>query len=146
QKIKYKPIAVSAAFHSPLMEPAVKQLQKALSELDLERPSTAVYSNTLAKEYPAKPEQISNLLCEQLVKSVEFQKEIEQMYEAGARYFIECGPGTVLSGLVDDILEGKEHWALSVERSGKHGVTQLQNLLAQLFVSGIELELNKLYR
>lgn len=145
-KVKSKPIAVSAAFHSPLMEPALKQLSKALLDLHLQKPELTVYSNTLAKPYPSKPEQIASLLCEHLVKPVEFQQEIEKMYEAGARIFIECGPGTVLTGLVNDILEGKEHLSLSLERNGKNGITQLQHLLAQAYVAGLEPDFGKLYR
>ncbi len=145
-KIKFKPIAVSAAFHSPLMKPAVKPLSEALAKVRFSKPQTTVYSNTLAAEYPNNPSEISALLCEHLVKPVEFQRQIEHMHKAGARVFIECGPGSVLSGLVDDILEGKEHYAISLERSGKHGITQIQHLLAQVFVLGIDSDLSKLYR
>ena len=145
-KVKTRPIAVSAAFHSPLMEPAQKQLSKALHELQLHKATVPVYSNTLAKPYPVKTSEIASLLSEHLVKPVEFQKQIEEMYEAGARIFIECGPGSILSSLVDDILEGKEHLALSLERNGKNGITQLEQLLAQAFVAGLEPDFGKLYK
>ena len=146
KKLKSKPIAVSAAFHSPLMEPALKQLSKALLDLHFERPRIPVYSNTLAKPYPNKPEQMASLLCEHLVKPVEFQQQIEQMHESGARIFVECGPGTVLTGLVSDILAGKDHLAISLERNGKHGITQLQFLLAQVITAGLDVDLAKLYK
>lgn len=145
-KVKSKPIAVSAAFHSPLMEPALKALSKALVDVHLENPSIPVYSNTLAKPYPSKPEQIASLLCDHLVKPVEFQQMIEQMYEAGARIFVECGPGTVLTGLVSDILDGKEYITLSLERNGKHGITQLQHLIAQALIAGVDVDQSKLYK
>ena len=145
-KIKAKPIAVSAAFHSPLMHSALRELSQALLQVTLKKANITVFSNTLATPYPTASAKIASLLCEHLVKPVEFQAEIENMYEAGARIFIECGPGSVLSGLVDDILEGKEHLTLSLERNGKHGVTQLQNLLAQAFVAGLDVDFGRLYK
>lgn len=145
-KVKSKPIAVSAAFHSPLMEPALKALSKAIVDVTLHAPEIPVYSNTLAKPYPSKPEQIASLLCDHLVKPVEFQQMVEQMYEAGARIFVECGPGTVLTGLVSDILDGKEHLTLSLERNGKHGITQLQHLIAQALIAGVDADQSKLYK
>ncbi len=145
-KVKSKPIAVSAAFHSPLMQPALRELSQALLQFTLKKPQLTVFSNTLAKPYPTELGQIASLLCEHLVKPVEFQAEIEQMHEAGARVFIECGPGSVLTGLVDDILEGKEHLTLSIERNGKHGVTQLQNLLAYAFIAGLDVDFGRLYK
>ncbi len=144
-KISAKEIAVSAAFHSPLMKPAVKELSRALADLQLRKPQLPVYSNTSCKPYPEKPAEIASLLLEHLVEAVDFQKEIEEIYDAGARIFIECGPSAVLTGLVSDILQNKEHLALSLDRHGKHGITQLQFLLAQAFVSGLEPELGKLY-
>jgi acyl transferase domain-containing protein/NADP-dependent 3-hydroxy acid dehydrogenase YdfG len=145
-KIKSKPIAVSAAFHSPLMEPALKELSEALLKVNVRRAQTPVFSNTLAGPYPQEPNEIVSLLCEHLVKPVEFQRQIERMYEAGARIFIECGPGAVLSSLVDDILEGKEHLCLPLERSTRNGITQLQFVLAQAFVSGLPVDFSKLYK
>lgn len=145
-KVKSKPIAVSAAFHSPLMQPAVRELSQALLQIQLNTAKVEVYSNTLAKPYPHEAGQIASLLCEHLVKPVEFQAQIEKMYEDGARTFIECGPNSVLTGLVSDILAGKPHLTLSLERNGRHGITQLQNMLAAAFVAGLEPDLGRLYK
>lgn len=145
-KIAYQPIAVSAAFHSPFMAPLKQELSQALGRIRFRAPSLKVYSNTTSRPYSVDPSSIPALLSEHLVKPVEFQAQIEEMYAAGARIFIECGPGTVLSNLVADILPGKEHLAVSLERNGRHGITQLQMLLGQLHTYGLDLNFSRLFK
>ena len=140
-----KPIAVSAAFHSPYMEPARKVLQQALTNVRFSKPQIPVYSNTDCKPYGGE-ESVSERLCQHLVKPVKFMQQILSMHEDGARVFIECGPGAVLSNLVGTILESKPHLAIPADRSGRNGVTQLQHLLAQLIVLQKPLSLTALYR
>ena len=57
------------------------------------------------------------LLADQLVRPVEFVKQIEAMYASGARTFLEVGPGSRLTKLVQAILEKKEHTAIALDAS-----------------------------
>ena len=68
------------------------------------------------------------------------------MYADGARIFVEVGPGLVLSNLVDNILGDKAHTAISLDRPGRHGITQLQHLLARLISMGVTVNLGLLYK
>lgn len=144
-KLATRPIAVSAAFHSPLMEQAAQKLLTILSKEQFKTPAETVFSNTLAKPYPEDASTHGKLLSEHLVSPVKFQQQVEAMYEAGARVFVEVGPGTILTNLIDDILEGKPHLCISVERAGRHGITQLQHLLGTLAAHGYALNLAPLY-
>ncbi len=145
QGLPCRAIAVSAAFHSPLMEPAQGQLLKALLEVPFKQPSLPVYSNTDAKQYTESADKIAAKLVTHLVSPVDFAAEIETMYEHGARTFVEVGPGNILTGLVDTILADKPHLAVSVDRNGRPGVVQLVHALGQLFSGGVRLDIGRLF-
>ena len=63
-------------------------------------PQIDVYGNADATPYPAEAAQIRRRLGSQLLTPVRFADQIEAMYEAGVRTFIEVGAGSVLTGLV----------------------------------------------
>ncbi|MBY0550856.1 MAG: SDR family NAD(P)-dependent oxidoreductase [Candidatus Obscuribacterales bacterium] len=143
--LKARPIAVSAAFHSPLMEPVKADLFAELTLVDFGAAKTPVYSNTTTETYPEDTEEFAALLARHLVEPVRFQDEIERMHSDGIEVFIECGPGSVLTGLVNDILTDRPHLTVSIDRHGRHGVLQLLHTLATLASAGIELDLQRLY-
>lgn len=95
-------LPVGGAFHSPLMEPARKDLEKAILETEMKSPSCPVYQN-----YTAKPsmevEEIRQNLALQLTGAVRWTQSVQQMVADGATHFSELGPGKVLQGLVQKI-------------------------------------------
>ena len=143
--IRVRPIPVACAFHSPLVAPAQERLAEALSEMELQEPRLTVFSNTTAGPYPDEPHEISELLSVQLGKPVRFVEEIEAMYEAGARLFVEVGPGKVLTGLTDQILEGRAHAVIATDLKDRHGLTQLQHAVGQLAAHGVPVRLDALF-
>jgi len=145
RKIGFHPIAVSCAFHSPLVAQAKDALARFLESVDIEIPRIPVYSNTTADRYPEDAGEIRRILAEQLAHPVEFQSEIEAMYQAGIRIFLEVGPRSVLTTLVTQILVGRPHLALSCDAGHRPGLTQLQHVLAQLAVAGVDINLDPLF-
>ena len=93
------PLVVGGAFHSPLMEYASEGLQKALAEVEIRLASMPVYSNVLAKPV-TQPDEIKQLLAEQLTSPVRWVEIVESMIQDGATEFHEVGPGSVLTGLL----------------------------------------------
>ncbi len=75
-----------------------------------------------------------------MLQPVRFSDEIEQIYQAGGRVFVECGPRDVLTRLVDTILGERPHIAVALnpQREGD-GDRQLRQALAQLMVAGLAL-------
>lgn len=146
QGVNAKIIPVACAFHSPLVAAAQSRLAEFLSKAELREPQLQVYSNTTAAPYPQTTHEIANRLVEHLVKPVEFAREIEAMYEAGARIFVEVGPRGVLTNLVDQILSNRPKLAVASNQNGKPGLTQLLHLFGQLMAQGCELNLDRLYR
>lgn len=96
------PLPVSGAFHSPLMEPAKKELEQAIEATHFYPPSCAVYQNVVAKGVISKDEIKQNLI-DQLTGAVRWTQCVQAMVADGAGRFVEIGPGKVLQGLVQKI-------------------------------------------
>ncbi len=101
------PLAVSGAFHSPLMEPARVELGKAIEETKIVEPICPIYQNVSAQAV-TDPETIKKNLLAQLTSPVRWTQSVRNMLADGADYFMEIGPGTVLQGLVKRISAGTE--------------------------------------
>lgn len=101
------PLAVSGAFHSPLMEPARIELGKAIEETRIVEPICPIYQNVTAKAV-TDPQTIKKNLLAQLTSPVRWTQSVRNMLADGADYFMEIGPGTVLQGLVKRISAGTE--------------------------------------
>lgn len=101
------PLAVSGAFHSPLMEPARVELGKAIEETRIVEPICPIYQNVSAQAV-TDPQTIKKNLLAQLTSPVRWTQSVRNMLADGADYFMEIGPGTVLQGLVKRISAGNE--------------------------------------
>ncbi len=96
------PLPVGGAFHSPLMEPARKELEEAIMNTQFSNPICPVYQNATA--LPATDiEVIKENLIAQLTAPVKWTQSVQKMIADGATEFIESGPGKVLQGLVKKI-------------------------------------------
>lgn len=101
------PLAVSGAFHSPLMEPARIELGKAIEETRIVEPICPIYQNVSAQAV-TDPQTIKKNLLAHLTSPVRWTQSVRNMLADGADYFMEIGPGTVLQGLVKRISAGTE--------------------------------------
>ena len=93
------PLAVSGAFHSPLMEPARVELAEAIEKTTFNAPKCPVYQNVSAQA-ETDPQTIKSNLLKQLTSPVRWTQSVKAMVADGAGYFMEIGPGAVLQGLV----------------------------------------------
>jgi len=96
------PLKVGGAFHSPLMEPARKELAAAIEATHFNVPVCPVYQNVNAKRV-TDPAEIKENLVKQLTSPVRWTQIAQAMITDGARTFIEVGPGSVLQGLVKKV-------------------------------------------
>lgn len=96
------PLSVSGAFHSPLMQPAKEELEKAIDGTVFSTPVCPVYQNVDAKPHTV-PEEIKANLIAQLTAPVRWTPTIINMINDGATEFTECGPGSVQQGLISKI-------------------------------------------
>ena len=95
-------LPVGGAFHSPLMEPARKQLADAINQTLFTKPSCPIYQNVTAQPTQDAGVIKDNLIA-QLTGPVRWTQTIRAMHDDGATHFVECGPGKVLQGLIRKI-------------------------------------------
>jgi [acyl-carrier-protein] S-malonyltransferase len=110
-------LAVSGAFHSPLMEFAVPGLKEGLAKTAIKAPSVPLISNVEAKPV-SDAEAIRGLLLRQLTSPVRWVESMQQALSLDAKEAYEVGPGKVLMGLARGIsrdmkvtpVENPEDW------------------------------------
>ena len=96
------PLKVGGAFHSPLMQPAKEELQKAIEATEFSAPKCPVYQNVDGKPHTDASEIKANLIA-QLTSSVRWTSSVQNMIADGADDFTECGPGKALQGMIGRI-------------------------------------------
>jgi [acyl-carrier-protein] S-malonyltransferase len=95
-------LPVSAPFHSPLMEPAAREMEQALAGTEIEEPAVPLYANVTAAPVD-EPAEIRRLLVEQVTGLVRWRESVAAMAEAGVDHFVEFG-GKVLGPMVKRIV------------------------------------------
>lgn len=98
------PLAVGGAFHSPLMEPARIELAAAIEKAPVSTPVCPVYQNVDALPH-TNPAEIKENLLKQLTSPVRWTQSVQHMLADGMTEFVECGPGTVLTKLIERIMK-----------------------------------------
>ena len=98
-----KELPVSGAFHSPLLDPAKKELAEAINATDFSDAKVPVYCNVTAKPVTSGAE-IKELLIAQLTSSVKWTQSLLNMKADGIVKYYELGPGKVLQGLISKTL------------------------------------------
>lgn len=135
------PLDVSAAFHTPLVGHAQQPFAEAVNQVRFSIPDIPIYSNSTGKKYPSDPDAIKKILEGHILNSVNFKDEIEAIYTKGGSVFVEIGPKSILTNLVNNILEGKPHVAVALNpNSKKDSDVQFREAIVKLCVLGLNLQ------
>ncbi len=132
---KVVPIAVSGAFHTPLMSAARDDLRKALDAATFLAPEVRVVANVDARVHD-DPADWPGLLSAQLCSPVRWRHTLYALSKLGASTLVELGPGGVLSGLARRALP--EITSLSVSKPDD--LNALMDAIAQPDPSASELQ------
>ncbi|KHJ54221.1 ACP S-malonyltransferase [Aureimonas altamirensis] len=95
-------LAVSAPFHSALMQPAADRMAEALLGVEIVQPRVPLIANVLAAP-SSSPERIRSQLVEQVTGQVRWRESMTFLAEDGVDTLFEVGAGKVLSGLAKRI-------------------------------------------
>lgn len=121
------PLAVSGAFHSPVMQPAASTLAQAIRATALRNASIAIISNISATPLTTA-KAISEELAQQIASPVQWTRSIEYLVNAGVTVFIEIGPGQALTGMVKRIAKGVTMLNISSMPDIEQAVARIQEI------------------
>jgi acyl transferase domain-containing protein/NAD(P)H-dependent flavin oxidoreductase YrpB (nitropropane dioxygenase family)/NAD(P)-dependent dehydrogenase (short-subunit alcohol dehydrogenase family) len=131
-------LPVACAFHSPSVANARGPLERLACELLTASPDRPVFANLDGLPHPTDSSAIARRLGDHLASPVRFSEMIEGMHAAGSRVFVEVGPGSVVTPLVDSILgSARTHLAVSCDAPSRPGISTLLTTLARLCVAGV---------
>ncbi len=104
---KVIPLAVSGAFHSPVMQPAAHNLALAIAATQVNDAAIPLISNIHATPL-IEAETIRAELAEQIAAPVQWIHSIDYLVKEGITTFMEIGPGQTLSGMIKRIARGTQ--------------------------------------
>ncbi|WP_338681346.1 SDR family NAD(P)-dependent oxidoreductase [Streptomyces acidiscabies] len=139
-------IPVACAFHSPVVADAGPRFATSLAQHAFHAPEFPVWANRTAAPYRDGPDAARAELAAQIGSPVRFADQIEAMYEAGARVFVEAGPGSVLTRLVGQVLGERPHRTVACEPRHGSGLRGWLDALAQLALAGVPVRAGWLLR
>src|SRR5712692_10709592 len=99
------PLAVSGAFHSPVMQPAAGDLAQMIATAPIQDASIPIIGNIHAVPL-TQTDALREELAEEIASPVQWTRTIEYMASAGVTVFSEIGPGQALTGMVKRIVKG----------------------------------------
>ena len=133
-------LATSHAFHSSIVAPANEPLRRFLSSLEINWPKIPITANVDGTFYPTEgpdaKEGILSKLALQMASSVEWTSQINTMYEAGARIFVEVGPKRALTMFATQILEDHPHLAVMTNHPKQGGIASFLTAIGALALAG----------
>ncbi|SMC49258.1 type I polyketide synthase [Kibdelosporangium aridum] len=140
---KTKRLQVSHAFHSPLMEPMLAEFAEVLSGLQFAEPRIAVVSNVtgeIATDLTSPDYWVSHVR-----QAVRFLDGVNTVAAQGVTRFLELGPDGVLTAMAHGCLPEAEAVFVPMLRSGRPEVRSAVTALAQLAVTGCEVDWRVLF-
>ena len=134
-------LATSHAFHSRIVAPANEPLRRFLEGLEINWPQIPITSNVDGGWYPmgegeGSKEAVLSKLAPQMASSVEWTTQINSMYDAGARLFLEVGPKRALTVFASQILEGKQALPVMTNHPKAGGIATFLSALGTLALAG----------
>ena len=96
------PLKVSGPFHSSIYEKASYKFYEEWKEVNINKFEKTVYSNVKGSPYE-ESDDVRELLRQQIMSSVLFEKSIRDLVDKGVNTFVEVGPGKTLTGFVKKI-------------------------------------------
>ena len=129
-------LSVSHGFHSPQMEEMEEEFAAAAGEVRWKEPRLVLISSVTGRAVVAGEMSEPGYWRRQVRQAVRFQEGIEAL--AGYQTFVEVGPGSTLSGLGQQCLEGGERLWVQSLRKNRGEWEQMLGALGSLYVQGAE--------
>ena len=138
---KTKRLAVSHAFHSPLMEPMLGEFGEIAESLDFSEPKIPIVSNLTGELLSAEQATDPTYWVRHVREAVRFADAVSTLAKQGASTYLELGPDPVLCAMAQESL-GEETQAALVPtlRESRPEVDVIPTTVAQAHASGAKLD------
>jgi amino acid adenylation domain-containing protein len=138
-----RPMTVSHAFHSPLMEPILDEFESLAAGIASNTPTIPIVSNLTGRVHEGAPD--ARYWRRHLREAVQFNAGMHSLAEAGCRVFIETGPHPTLTGMGKRCVEGHEAlWLPSLRKPDGETVSDdwaaLLESLGQYWAAGYDVD------
>ncbi len=141
----FVPFPAPSTVHCELLQPVAK----AYVALHLMRTTPPVgvdfYSAATGLPYGLSEQSAAGAILAQARGTVDFPAVIERAYADGVRLFVEIGPGSSCTRMIDDILGERPHWARPVMPATADPVTHALRVLGELITHRVPVDLSLLY-
>ncbi|MDC9016417.1 type I polyketide synthase [Mycobacterium marinum] len=134
-------LAVSHAFHSPLMEPMLEEFARIAAQVEAREPQIALVSNVTGELASADGGFGSaQYWVEHVRRAVRFADSARQLHTLGATHFVEVGPGSGLTGSIEQSLAPAEAVVVSMLGKDRPEVASVLTAFGQLFSTGMSVD------
>ncbi|WP_420882713.1 type I polyketide synthase [Streptomyces noursei] len=133
-------LAVSHAFHSPLMDPMLDAFRAAAEGLDYHQPRIPVVSNVTGEVATAEELCAADYWVRHVRATVRFADGVRALAGRGATAFLEIGPDGVLSALAAACLFDTDAEVVPALRKGRPEEHTALTAAAQLHVAGVDID------
>jgi 4-hydroxyphenylalkanoate synthase len=138
---RVRPLTVSHAFHSPLMEPMLEEFTRVAARVEVRKPQIGVVSNVTAELAGSNSEFGSaKYWAKHIRRPVRFADSARHLQTRGATHFIEVGPGSGLTAHIEESLSPNEIEVASLLAKGRPEVASLVGAIGQMFSTGLRVD------
>ncbi|MEM9218999.1 MAG: amino acid adenylation domain-containing protein [Cyanobacteria bacterium P01_F01_bin.150] len=152
-------LAVSHGFHSPLMEPMIKEFERFAQGVAYSPPNIPLISNITGQAATAEIAS-ADYWCQHILAPVNFEAGMQTLFQDGYGIFLECGPQPFLLGMGQQCFPEQADpygqgylWVPSLRhQSGHQSGHQAENWrsllesLAQLYTAGLPVDWASFHR
>ncbi|WP_167660021.1 type I polyketide synthase [Nocardia mangyaensis] len=143
---RVKPLRVSHAFHSPLMEPMLAAFEEVLRRIDFGEPRLPVFSTVTGRLATGGDLRTPEYWLEHVCRPVRFADAVTRAaHEGGSTTFVEVGADGGLSSLISGVLHG-DRTTVPILRPPHAEVAGFRTALARLFVRGTPVQWRTAYQ
>jgi malonyl CoA-acyl carrier protein transacylase/phosphopantetheinyl transferase len=139
------PLPFHRPYHTSYFSPAMAVQKSFYTDAGVQAPHMDVYSCCTAEPLPTDPSQIIDISTRHWSSRVRFDEAIEKMHDNGVRIFLETGPRGNLCAFVNDILKGRTHAAIPVDKEKHSTISQIHRALGQLAAHGLSFDVESLH-
>jgi 4-hydroxyphenylalkanoate synthase len=138
---RVRPLAVSHAFHSPLMEPMLEEFARVAARVEVRQPQIGVVSNVTA-ELAGSDSGFGSAQywVNHIRRPVRFADSARHLQTCGATHFIEAGPGRGLTASIEQSLSSTEAVVVPVLAKDRPELAALMGAVGHLFTTGVRVD------